>query len=96
MSKVYTIQTDLRIVVQTHRDLTTASSVKLRYQNPNGVKNEFNVTVTNALAGTVEYITPIGVPFDVAGIWTFWIAITDNSLVSIGEPFTVKFYTEGT
>lgn len=95
MSKVYTVQTDLRIVVQTQRDLTTASSVKLRYQNPNGVRDELDVTVTNAVAGTIQYVTPIGEPFNIAGNWTFWVFITDNSLVSIGEPFTIKFYPEG-
>ncbi len=48
--------------------------------------------MTNAVAGTIQYATPIGEPFNIAGNWTFWVFITDNSLVSIGEPFTIKFY----
>ena len=96
MSKVYTTQTDLKLVVQTGRNLSTASSVKLRYENPTSTKGELDVTITDAINGVVEYTTPSDGAFSIAGTWSFWIYIIDNSLISVGEPFTVQFNNEGT
>ena len=95
MSKIYNTQTDLRIVVDTGRDITTATEVRLKYRNPQGTTGEFTVTVTNAAAGIFEYVTPVGQPFTISGVWTFWARIVDNGLISIGNPFQLRFRPEG-
>lgn len=95
MSKVYNTQTDLKLVVQTGKDLTTASEVKLKYTDPKGQKGELDVTIPTPEIGILVFETPAGEPFNVIGNWSFWAYIVDGGRVSIGEAFNVRFFAEG-
>lgn len=95
MSRVYNTQTDLKLVVQTGKDLTTASEVKLKYIDPRGQKGELEVLIPTPESGVIDFETLAGEPFNIVGNWCFWAYIVDGGRVSIGEAFTVRFFAEG-
>ena len=93
MSKIYKNQTDLTLKLITGKNLTGATSIKIAYKDPNGTISEWIATIENALTGTIKY--DIVTPLNIAGNWTIWAKIIQNSLLSIGESVTFQVYNEG-
>jgi hypothetical protein len=95
--KLYKTQTDLTISVNTGKDLSSVSSVVLRYINPLNVEGEFEAEVADpAEDGVVKYETPTDSPIGIAGVWKFWVKVVYSSgAIGVGEPFNIRFYNEG-
>lgn len=93
MSKIYTTQTDLTITLNTGKNITGATSVKIAYKNPKGILGEWTATIEDATAGIITY--NIIEPLAIEKTWTIWAKITDSSgLISIGEPSNFVVYKE--
>lgn len=94
MSKVYATQTDLSISLNTYKDITGATSVKIAYRKPNNVLGEFDAVIENATEGIIKY--DITAPLSDEGIWFFWAKIINsNGKLMIGEPTQLLIYKEG-
>lgn len=98
MGKIYVGQTDLTIKAETGKDLTgiTAGVYQIKYRNPEGIIGYFNATVADASKGIIQYSIQEATDLSVSGDWTFWAKIIDDQgLISIGEPFFILVYKQG-
>ena len=97
MGKIYAGQTDLRIELETKKDLTGATSLKILYKNPEGLEGEFAATIVDASKGIIRYAVTSVDDINVVGRWFFWAKTIDaQGLVSIGEVATIMMEKEGT
>lgn len=97
MGKIYAGQSDLTIKLETSKNLTGISDVKIIAKSPTGVLKEFMAEVTNAISGSIKYDVQSVNDINVAGKWTFWArTVTTGGLISIGEPSTILVYKQGT
>jgi len=100
MGKIFTGQTNLKLVLKTDVDITSATSLEIKYKKPN------TATVLN-LAATVlgtptdgniyyDFAVADNTILDTAGTWTFWACVTfaDNR-VARGETAILEIYGEG-
>ena len=95
MGKVYVGQTKLKIIADLNSDIT-GSTVVLKYEKPDGATGNFPMVITDALNGIVEYDVSLATDFDLKGNWKMWAYVTyADSKVAPGEPFRLKFFTEG-
>lgn len=96
MGKIYVGQTDLTIKLETKKNLTGITNVKILYKNPNGLEGEFTATVVDAAKGIIQYAVTSVNDIGIVGRWFFWAKIVNlQGLISIGEPSTVVVYEEG-
>lgn len=96
MGKIYVGQTDLTIKLNTKKNLTGITNVKILYKNPKLVSGEFNAVVEDALNGIIRYAVTSVNDINIAGKWTFWAKIVDaQGLISIGEPSMIEVNNEG-
>jgi hypothetical protein len=95
MGKIYQGQTDLTIALSTKKDLTGATSLKIKFKKPDGISGEWTATTPNAVEGIIEYEVDSN-DVDTVGKWTVWAKIIDvGGLISIGEPTTFQVHKEG-
>jgi hypothetical protein len=93
MSKIYSTQTDLTITLNTGKNITGATSIKIAYKDPKGTLGEWTATIDDAIKGIIKY--NIIAPLSFTGTWTIWAKITDSSgLISIGESSNFVVYKE--
>lgn len=92
--KIYVNQTALQIQLDTHIDLTTLATPKIKYTNPAGTSNEWPaVLVGPAIDGVIGTANP---PTLVNGLWTCWAHLTfADGRTAPGDPVTFYAYTEG-
>ena len=96
MGKIYKGQTDLTIEVNTGKDLTGVTSVKIAFKKPNGIVGFFNPTITNIKSGIIVYYAVNPTDINIAGTWKIWAEIIDSQgLVSIGETSTFNVFEKG-
>lgn len=96
MGKIYIGQTDLSLYLETGKDLTGITNVKMIFKSPSGVEKIKDCVVTNVKKGIIKYVVVSAADIDEVGEWTIWAKIVDaQGLVSIGEPSKFDVYTEG-
>lgn len=94
--KVYKNQDHLRIRVHIGYDLSDATTVLIKYTNPNGTSGSWVATVEDEDKGIVYKDFAAGSPLGISGIWTFWSYVTfTDGRVAPGEAFTETIYDEG-
>jgi hypothetical protein len=94
MSKIYANQTDLTLKLETKKDLTNITSVKIAYKNPKGVLGEWTAAVDNAIDGIIKYSIVSELKY--AGQWVIWAKTIDaQGLISIGESSSLQVYEQG-
>lgn len=94
MGKIYVGQS-FTIKLDTGKDITGATAVKIKYSKPDNEKGEWNADIVDAVAGTIKCDV---LPADntKSGGLTFWAKIIDaGGLPLIGEPSSVQIYNEG-
>ena len=85
MGKIYDAQTDLTLKLETGKNLTGISNVKICYRNPINEVGEFAAVVTDETKGIIAHA--LTAPLAKSGEWKIWAKIVDEQgLVSIGEP----------
>ena len=85
MGKIYDAQTDLTLKLETGKNLTGISNVKICYRNPINEVGEFPAVVTDETKGIITHA--LTAPLAQSGEWKLWAKIIDEQgLVSIGEP----------
>ncbi len=95
MGKVYVGQTKLKIVLDLNSNIT-GTTVLLKYEKPDGATGNFPMDITDAINGIVEFVVSVATDFDVKGNWNMWAYVTyADSKVAAGEPFVIKFLSEG-
>ena len=95
MGKIYDVQTDLTLKLETGKDLTGISDVKICYRNPNNEVGEFTAVVVDYAKGIISYA--LTAPLAKSGEWKLWAKIVDaQGLTSIGEPTTMNVNKIGT
>ena len=96
MGKIYIGQTDLTINIKTNKNLTGATAIKLKVQDPNGVESELDVNIVDAINGMVKFVVLNSNTFTKVGRYTFWLKTTDaQGKISIGEPDCIHMYKQG-
>jgi len=97
MAKIYLGQTDLTIYLNTGKDITGATSVKVMYKKPDETEGEFIGTIDNATQGIIKYVVTNANDLDQLGRWFFWAKIVNaQGKISIGNPDTILMEQEGT
>lgn len=92
MSKIYLLQSNLTISLNTGIALASVDVALIKYKKPNGTEGQWTATVVDS---KIEYNVAAG-DLDQDGEWTVWAHITyANSKVSVGEPATLIVYNEG-
>ena len=85
MGKIYDAQTDLTLKLETGKNLTGISNVKICYRNPINEVGEFTAVVVDETKGIIAHA--LTAPLTKSGEWKLWAKIIDEQgLVSIGEP----------
>lgn len=93
MNTIYSGQSSLRIDLDTGVDLSTASSVLIKYRKPDGITGSWTATASTTKA---RYDVTSTSTFDVAGIWTVWAFVTfQDGRVAAGTPAQFIVRTPG-
>lgn len=97
MGKIYAGQSDLTIKLETGKNLTGITNVKIVYKTPNNTVGEFNAAVIDTTKGIIQYAVASINDINIVGTWAFWAKITDaGGLISYGEPSTYAVNRIGT
>ena len=95
MSKIFINQSKLRLQLTTGVDITGATSLLIKYKDPDGTEGSFTATSSDDDNGVIYYDFTDG-ELDTRGVWTFWAYITfSDGRVAPGEVSTIKVYNEG-
>ena len=95
MGKIYDAQTDLTLKLETGKNLTGISNVKICYRNPINEVGEFAAVVVDETKGIIAHA--LTAPLAKSGEWKIWAKIVDEQgLTSIGEPTTMNVNKIGT
>lgn len=98
MGKVFTGQTNLRIMLSTNIDLTGATSLIIKCKKPNGTVFDLAATVNGSPTnGKIYYdfTTSDDDVLDTAGTWSFWAYVVfADSRIARGETATLQIYNE--
>jgi hypothetical protein len=97
MAKVYKNQSSLRLVLDTGINLTTATTLEIKYIKPDYTTGTLIGTLTGTTSMYYDYTNTLGVSeLNVSGLWRFWtrVVFSDNR-IGIGEPVELMVYTEG-
>ena len=95
MGKIYDVQTDLTLKLETGKNLTGISNVKICYRNPINEVGEFPAVVVDETKGIISHA--LTAPLVKSGEWKLWAKIVDGQgLISIGEPTTMNVNKTGT
>jgi len=94
MGKVYNGQSKLTIELNTWIDLSTATSLAIKYTKPSG-KTGIYTALQRGNTKKVYYDFQTG-NIDEDGTWIFWSYTGFPGGFVPGEPYKVKFYNEGT
>lgn len=92
MSKIYLLQSNLTISLNTGIALANVDEALIKYIKPDGTEGQWTATVVDS---KIEYNIAAG-NIDQIGEWTVWVNITfTNTKVSVGEPAKLIVYKEG-
>ena len=95
MGRIFLNQTKLTLTVSTGIDLTTASTVLIKYIKPTEATGSFTAAVLSATGGTIDYDI-VADDLDEYGCWIFWAHITfSDATIAQGEPQKIHVYKEG-
>jgi len=95
--KIYVGQTALTLTLSTGIDLTTASSVEIKYIKPDKTLGSWTADVDSpATGGSISYTIQSATDLDVSGSWKMWAYVTfSGSTVAPGDCATFTVYDEG-
>ena len=92
MKHIYVGQTKLRIVLDTHIDLTTGKEYEICYMKPNGTEGSFTAHVLDAEKGTIFYDTVSSYELDMK----LWPRIVfEDDCMALGRSARVFVYEAG-
>jgi hypothetical protein len=95
MIKIFKDQSALRIVLNTHTDLSGIEKAVIKYKKPDGTRSFFSAGVSNVEKGIINHECIEG-EIDKCGWWTFWAHITfDDGRVAAGDVAKVFVWEEG-
>lgn len=96
MGRLHIGQTRLRISLTCGTNLSTATTVLIKYKKPNGVQGYWTAVISNATTGIIYYDVANTTDLDMEGAWTLWSHVTfDDGDVAAGDPVKMAVYTEG-
>ena len=95
MAKIYAGQ-DFRLRLATATDLSTATSVVIKYFKPAGASGSWAGTIASTAATVVYCDLAVSTTTGQQGFWTVWAYATfSDGTIGIGEPVRMQLYTEG-
>ena len=81
--------------LETGVDLTTYTTISMKYRKPDGVEGEWTpVVVLPAVDGVISYEIPVGI-LDVVGRWEVWSHIVNDNGTFPGHPVYLEVAEEG-
>lgn len=98
MGKIYVGQTALTIDIETCADLSSASSVKIKFVRPDLSTGELTniISITNLKKGEISWQPVDATVLNQKGVWKFWVFVVfDSGRQLSGEPYFVEIYNEG-
>jgi len=94
--KIYKNQDYLTIKLHLGCDLSDATSVLIKYRDPNGTEGSWAATIEDEDEGIVYKTFALGSTLSVSGTWTFWAYVTfTDGRVAPTEPFEYEVCDEG-
>lgn len=96
MKHIYVGQTKLRIVLDTHVDLTSGKEYEICYMKPNGTEGSFTAHVLDDEKGTIFYDIVSSDELDMSGYWKLWPRIVfEDDRMALGRSARVFVYEVG-
>jgi Zn-dependent M28 family amino/carboxypeptidase len=97
MSKIYKNQSGLRLTLETGINITTASSLKIKYIKPDKTTGNWTATISGTTALYKDFINTGGnSELDQSGLWIFYSFITfSDGRLAPGEAVNIMVYEEG-
>jgi hypothetical protein len=94
MSKIFKLQTALKIRLTANINITSALSVKIEYVKPSGTTGSLNALVESAATGIIYFdVLKNSDLINEIGIWKFWAYIQfSDERIARGETVFVKIY----
>ena len=89
--KVYIGDIGTEIILDTGQDLSTATSLKIKYRKPNGTTGEWAASQVSGDSTKMKYVTQEG-DLDVAGTWELQAYVEFASWQGHGEIATLVVY----
>lgn len=95
--KIYVGQTALKFIFDTGIDLTSASSVLIKYIKSDATEGSWTgVFEGEKVDGLVSYTIADSDDLDMSGNWKFWVYVTfSDGTVAPGDFVSIYVYSEG-
>lgn len=97
MSKIYKNQSSLRLILDTDEDISTATTLQIKYSKPSGTSGTLTATISGTTAMYYDFTNTAGVSeLNESGLWRFWSKVTfSDGRIGYGEPVNIMVYDEG-